>query len=271
MITGHWNYKWLFLFIICMLIVSLPGPTGCETATPAPAPIKVTAAELYAEYDANEVAADLKYRDKLLEVCGIVTEIVATSQITGKPVVFLAESLDAPFMEGVTAHLSTDQKVKLATLSKGDTITVRGICEGITLVRGTERLGIRGVLLKNCSLVETSAPIPTAPFRIEDISLTRASLSQCILTNNSSESIFIYKIVTFGEYHWPRPGSPGSPTSQGSSTIKYRNPKEVKPGQSFTYPDNPELYDVGIKSANFFIKDGEGESYEISYNIDVGG
>ena len=138
-----------------LLVTALLVLGACAPATtPAPTTIKITAAELYAEYEANEVAADLKYKDDHLEVSGVVTDICATSQITGKPVIFLAESLDAPFMEGVTVHLSADQKVKLATLSKGDSVTVVGICEGIALVRGTEQFGFRGVRLRDCSIVE---------------------------------------------------------------------------------------------------------------------
>lgn len=129
--------------------VSSPAPPGPETA------IKVSAAKLYAEYEANEVAADLKYKDKLLEVSGVVTDMGISQSIRpGTPVIFLAESLDAPFMEGVTIHLSVDQKTKVATLSKGDTVAVIGICEGIALVRGTEQFGLRGVRLKDGSIVD---------------------------------------------------------------------------------------------------------------------
>jgi len=138
------------LLVAMLLVLGACAPT----TTPAPTTIKITAAQLYAEYDANEVAADLKYKDKPLEVSGVVTDICATSQITGKPVIFLAKSLDAPFMEGVTVHLCTDQKVKLATLSKGDAVTVVGICEGIDLVRGTDKFGFRGVRLKDCKIVQ---------------------------------------------------------------------------------------------------------------------
>lgn len=126
-----------------------PTPTASETA------IKVSAAQLYAEYEANEVAADLKYKDKLLEVSGVVTDMGISQSIRpGTPVIFLAESLDAPFMEGVTIHLSVDQKAKVATLSKGDTVAVIGICEGIALVRGTEQFGLRGIRLRDGSIID---------------------------------------------------------------------------------------------------------------------
>jgi hypothetical protein len=148
------------LIILGTLLVTLLLVLGaCAPAPPTPTPtstaIKITAAKLYSEYDANEVAADVKYKDKLLEVSGVVTDIGISQSIRpGTPVIFLAESLDTPFMEGVTIHLSTDQKDKVATLSKGDTVIVIGICEGIALVRGTEELGLRGVRLKDCSIVQ---------------------------------------------------------------------------------------------------------------------
>lgn len=117
--------------------------------------MEVSAAKLYAEYEANEVAADLKYKDKLLQVSGVVMDIGISQSIRpGTPVIFLAEGFDAPFMEGVTIHLSAEQKTKVATLSKGDTVTVVGVCERAALVRGTEEFGLRGVRLKDGSIVD---------------------------------------------------------------------------------------------------------------------
>ncbi len=155
--------------VICLVIVTFMvglAVSGCVSSTPSPpgqpsAPsasetaIEVSAAKLYAEYEANEVAADLKYKDKILQVSGVVMDIGISQSIRpGTPVIFLAESLDAPFMEGVTIHLSADQKAKVATLSKGDTVTVVGVCEGVALVRGTEEFGLRGVRLKDGSIVD---------------------------------------------------------------------------------------------------------------------
>jgi len=148
--------------------VTRPTPTPNPTPTPTPAPtppsapsptpppsvtVRIGAGQLYTEYQSNEIAADLKYKDKILEVTGVVTEI-GVSQTTGKPVLFLAESLDAPFMEGVTVHFILDQKDKLATLSKGDIVTVRGTCDGVVLVRGTKEFGVYGVRLNDSILVE---------------------------------------------------------------------------------------------------------------------
>jgi len=56
-------------------------------------------------------------------------------------------------MEGVTIHLSVDEKAKVATLSKGDMVTVVGI-EGIALVRGTEQSGLRGVRLRDSRILD---------------------------------------------------------------------------------------------------------------------
>jgi len=149
----------LVVFILGAAILgcvpSTPSPPASSPAPSAPEPaIKVSAVKLYAEYEANEVAADLKYKDKLLEVSGVVTDIGISQSIRpGTPVIFLAGSLDAPFMEGVTIHLSLNQKAKVAVLSKGNTVTVVGVCEGITLVRGTEQFGLSGVRVKDGSIV----------------------------------------------------------------------------------------------------------------------
>lgn len=107
---------------------------------------------------------------------------------------------------------------------------------------------------------------PTKPFRIDDISLTRASVPQLVLNNNSGESIFIYKIRMQTEYYWPRPGSPGSPTTRGSSEVNWSTPQEVKPGQTFRFPDDPQDY-VNIEWAIFYFQDSSGQPYQVKYNI----
>jgi len=138
--------------------VPQPGPTEAPSPTTLPGPeaaIEISAAKLYADYEANEVAADQKYKDRLLKVSGVVSDIgISQSLRPGTPVIVLAESLDAPFMEGVTVYLSVDEKAKVATLSKGDMATVVGICEGIGLVRGTEQFGLTGVRLRDSRLLD---------------------------------------------------------------------------------------------------------------------
>lgn len=100
--------------------------------------IEISAAALYVEYDRNEIAADEKYRDKLLQVFGRIEDF-------GKDI------LDAPYVAlrakgfGCVQCMfdSTNAKV-LVRYRKGNSVIVRGFCKGKTL---------GNVLLSNCVVV----------------------------------------------------------------------------------------------------------------------
>ena len=93
--------------------------------------IKVDASNLYDEYKDNEVAADAKYKGKVVEVSG---EIDHISSSFGKSSVTLGGML------GATCYFSKSEEGVLASLSKGQVITVRGTVDG----------KLMGVNLKNC-------------------------------------------------------------------------------------------------------------------------
>jgi len=84
----------------------------------------VSATQLVADYKANEVKADLTYKDKVVQVSGKVHKI--EKDLGGHPVVILVgEGLvvvrcvyDKAYIEQTSAY------------SKGETVTVKGICEG---------------------------------------------------------------------------------------------------------------------------------------------
>jgi len=129
-----------------------PASPPAQESAPAPATIKITAAELNAEYEANEIRADARYKGKLVEVSGFVTDI-GTSRTTGQAVICIAGSPD-DILSAITAYISDDYKAKVAIIDKGHKVIVMGICEGVTLVRGTEQFGLSGVRLKDCSVFE---------------------------------------------------------------------------------------------------------------------
>jgi len=100
---------------------------------------KVTAAELYKEYKANALAADGKYKGKVLEVTGQV-ERVDEEGFTAK--VELKTDEDG---ETVDCEFSLDQKVDLMALKPGDEVKIRG--------KGTGRDG-DSPTLKKCILMK---------------------------------------------------------------------------------------------------------------------
>jgi hypothetical protein len=105
-----------------------------EISTQDPA-ITVSASKLYADYEDNGIAADGKYKDKVLLVTGKVNDI------------------DRDFMDKIYVTLKGDEYFgdiqcffaeshvgEASQLSKGQTITVKGRCDGQSM----------NVLLQGC-------------------------------------------------------------------------------------------------------------------------
>ncbi len=103
---------------------------------PAPAAISVSANQLSAAYNANEVSADDKYKDKLIAVTGTVDSI--GKDITDTPYVTLQASGD---LLGVQCMFDDQYKGQLGQFQKGQHVTFHGTCKGKTL----------NVLLADCT------------------------------------------------------------------------------------------------------------------------
>ncbi len=95
--------------------------------------IVVTADELFADYESNEVAADMKYKGKMLDITGKVDSI--TSGMGDKAQVNLVTSNQ---FQSATGRGDKDFTAKAATLKKGE--TVRMICKGDGEVIGSPQL-----------------------------------------------------------------------------------------------------------------------------------
>lgn len=108
----------------------LDGPPGA-------APISVTATALVASYLTSEEDADRRYKDRILEVRGEVDEV--NKQDPGQSLVLLKTD-DA--LLRVQCFFPGMPKGRLATLRPGQTVTIRGKCDG--------RAG--NVLLQDCQL-----------------------------------------------------------------------------------------------------------------------
>lgn len=94
--------------------------------------VVISASELYNAYDNNEVAADLKYRDKQLEVTGKVKDI-------GKDIfdkIYVTLDVGAG-IGSVYISFEKGQEDAIATLNKGQSLTVVGKGGGFTALSAT--------------------------------------------------------------------------------------------------------------------------------------
>ena len=115
---------------ILLLLVAF---TACETEEQVAKEIEalapdyvLTAQQLFSEYEANEVAADLKYKGKVLLVTGVVTDI--GKDIFDTP--FIEMSLDQFGLEGVKCNFAENEVPGIASISKGQTLTMKGKGDG---------------------------------------------------------------------------------------------------------------------------------------------
>lgn len=86
-------------------------------------PIKVTSEELKKAYESNEVSAEEKYKGKTVIVTGKIREIRTSS---GKAVIGLSDEKGA-YIDDVSCRFDDNsQDSRIAKLSKGQTITIKG-------------------------------------------------------------------------------------------------------------------------------------------------
>ena len=142
----------IFLIIVLLAIVgglsSKNNPTQTSsTSNSAPVEtvqqpveaIKVTAIKLSEDYKANEVSADAKYKGKFVEVSGIIDNIA--KDILDTPYVTL--KTDTYSIVGIQCMFDKNSESQLATLSKGQSITLQGEVSGKMM-----NVLIRGCIIK---------------------------------------------------------------------------------------------------------------------------
>jgi hypothetical protein len=100
----------------------------------------VTADSLILEFNSDEVAANLKYLDKVIAVKGIISDIKIDSS-TGQASVIL-DSGDP--ISAVTCSFYNDEIGGVQKLSKGILVVIKGKCTG----------KLMDVVLNNCSIVQ---------------------------------------------------------------------------------------------------------------------
>ena len=128
-----------FLFplkpILCLLLPlsALLAQSGCggdESSDKEPS-IEITAKQLVKEYADNEVSADNKYKGKVLLVNGTIDDI--GKDLVDDIYVAMGESSFTGFEDGfgVQCFFSDKYKEEVGNLKKGDSIKIKGKCDGV--------------------------------------------------------------------------------------------------------------------------------------------
>ena len=99
----------------------------------------ISAADLCAAFEDNEIAAEQKYGNRYLAVDGVIDSIA--KDILGTPYVTL--SINEGSLGQVQCMFESKNETKLLELRRGNHLTVYGLCSGRTLMN---------VILHNCSL-----------------------------------------------------------------------------------------------------------------------
>ena len=126
----------LLVLLVALIMVNVPSPSRTTAAIEPTQTIRAT--ELYEQYEANEVAADQRFKGSAILVIGRVKDI--GKDIAGTPYLMLGDNPDNPW--GTQALFGRDS-TGLATLTKGDSIRVACVVAGKALTN---------VLLRRCEL-----------------------------------------------------------------------------------------------------------------------
>jgi len=129
------------LLFLCSCIPLTTTKTLTTTAV-AQIPIQVSADELDTAYNNNAVAADMQYKGKLLDVTGGVALISSDS----------IQLNVSNFLDSIFCHLSNPNLNQLASLSKGQVVTMEGICTGSNLF---------GVDMNKCIIITATTSLTT--------------------------------------------------------------------------------------------------------------
>jgi hypothetical protein len=111
-----------------LLVVACNRPVKPSGPVEPPKPVAtVTADELLAEYQKNEVAADQKYKDKLVQVTGKVAAV--KKDLFGRYFVGLGTAHENEMFD-VTCYLDSSATDDAAKLQQGENATLMGYCGG---------------------------------------------------------------------------------------------------------------------------------------------
>ena len=86
--------------------------------------IILTAQVLLNDFENNEMTANLKYLEKIIEVSGVIADCSMNKNNKGVVI------LECGSIGTVMCHLSEDGTKKMSILKKGEKISIKGICTG---------------------------------------------------------------------------------------------------------------------------------------------
>ncbi|HEV7642593.1 MAG TPA: hypothetical protein VGO50_01505 [Pyrinomonadaceae bacterium] len=132
----------IFVGLACSPPADKPAPNSGATAPPTgqnsgttkttaaatpetPAVVKVTASDLMQAYSDNKVKADETYKDKTVEVSGVISEV--GKDIMDSPYVALKTK---EMIYTVQVYFTAEENKKLGDLKKGQSIKATGKCTG---------------------------------------------------------------------------------------------------------------------------------------------
>jgi hypothetical protein len=126
---------------LALLGCSRPPP---KPAPPAAPPVSVKAGDLLKEYSTNAVAADAKYKGKVLQVSGKFGS-AQKAPLLGYAVQLLPEEAGDVNLTNVQCFIAESAKEDVARLQPGQAISLQGTCDGQYVGQ---------VKLSNCTLVK---------------------------------------------------------------------------------------------------------------------
>ena len=92
--------------------------------------IEVTANDIFSAFEENEVAAEEKFKGQLVKVTGIVSEINSKSALISANILL---KVDGSVFGCVQCNFNSENSKALATVEKGQNITITGTCGGLSL------------------------------------------------------------------------------------------------------------------------------------------
>jgi hypothetical protein len=113
---------------LCSLLViscdELTSSLTTDEVRNAPIEFRVSDRVIAREYEQNEVGANLKYENKVGVVTGAIMEISKDFGIS-------SVTLDGANITAVDCQFDEEYASQLATLRKGQNITIKGVCDGM--------------------------------------------------------------------------------------------------------------------------------------------
>jgi hypothetical protein len=116
----------VLLALLVLVVGGCGGPDEAARVANTEPEATVTAAELLKAYDEDIVAANAKYKDKVIVVDGIVDDVLGSPEAT----IYLVGEPAAPEEVGVPKICCDflDGAGKMPQVKKGDNIKIKGLC-----------------------------------------------------------------------------------------------------------------------------------------------